>query len=114
RRRRPINAAGGPQRVLGGGSRGLTAQRDNRGLPEVEASLFSLGKPSATHVNSGTISVTSVPAGGDFFITQTGTNPSFTNTGTISIGSGATFEIRGGAFNQNTGTISGAGTFSLT
>src|SRR5262249_7671817 len=46
-------------------------------------------------------------------VNQSGASASFTNAGTVTLGSGITFLINGGTYNQTTGTVSGAGTFSL-
>src|SRR5207302_2245625 len=46
-------------------------------------------------------------------VSQSGTAPLFTTTGTLSVGSGRTFMISGGTFNYNSGSIAGTGTLSL-
>ena len=49
----------------------------------------------------------------DLTLTQSGTTPSFANTGTVTIATGRTWTVSNGALNQNAGTIGGAGTLSL-
>ncbi|HEY1378789.1 MAG TPA: RHS repeat-associated core domain-containing protein [Gemmataceae bacterium] len=106
-----LNAAGGMIRTVttSGVLHIVEASLDNRGALQVQSRL-TLNKPSAVYANSGTISVT----GGDVFILQSGTGPSFTNTGTVTIGGGRTVSISNSPFHHNAGTISGAGTLSLT
>jgi RHS repeat-associated protein len=108
------NTAGGTVRVSASGpgpigSRTLAAQLDNQGTLQTQVPL-SLTKPSAAHNNSGTIQVT----GGNLTLPQTGTTPSFTNTGTIDVGGEQTFSISGGTLNSNGGALTGAGTLPLT
>jgi RHS repeat-associated protein len=86
----------------------LAAQVDNQGTLQLQTHL-TLSKPSAAHLSSGTIQVT----GGNLTLAQTGTAPSFTNTGTIDIGSGRTFTINGGALNYNGGALTGLGALPL-
>src|SRR5262249_10438544 len=96
--------------VVGGGGRTLAAQLDNRGTLTV-AQALTLDQPGAAHSNSGTITL----SGGDLTVRQSGTNPSFTNTGTISIGTGRTCTVSGGSLTQSSpGTVTGAGTLALT
>ena len=109
------NAAGGQIRALAGvgtANRTLGAELNNLGTLEVAlgaGSTFSLSKSSADHLNSGTIGVTA----GSFAITQSGTTPTFSNSGTLSVGTGVTFTISGGAFtNFSSGTLTG-GTYDL-
>jgi YD repeat-containing protein len=68
------------------------------------ARLNSTGASS----NEGTITVNA-----GLTLSQTGTGPSFTNTGGITVASGQTVTISGGTFNQNAGSISGAGTLAV-
>lgn len=91
-----------------GGGRTLTADLDNQGLLTVDAPL-TMDAGSADHSNSGTINV----SGADLAIAQSGTTPSFTNTGTITVGAARTWTVTGGALDQNAGTVGGPGTFSL-
>jgi hypothetical protein len=84
----------------------LEAQLDNRGSFTVAAPT-DLGTASASHLNSGTISINAF----DLTVNQSGTNPSFTNTGTISIASDSSLTNRGGTFNHNGGNLNGPGTF---
>ncbi|HEX9692439.1 MAG TPA: Ig-like domain-containing protein, partial [Gemmatimonadales bacterium] len=71
---------------------------------------LTLGKASADHLNSGTLELTS----GNFTLTQSGTTPTFTTTGTITIGTGRTFTVSGGTFtNDGAGVLQGAGTLNV-
>src|SRR5205823_4898816 len=100
------NAAGATIRVSvsgGIGPRTLAAQLDNHGTLQVQTAALTLNKPSAAHSNSGTITLT----GSNLTLPQTGTAPSFTNTGTIDIGSGRTFSISGGTLNYDGGALTG-------
>src|SRR5437016_8933524 len=104
------NAAGATITSLPGanGSRFLNAQLDNQGTVTVSQPL-TLNGTSLHHTNSGTLDV----SGADLTLNQGGTTPSFTNTGTVTIGSGRTWGINNGTLNQNAGTLGGAGTLSL-
>jgi hypothetical protein len=104
------NAAGGTITSLvgTGGSRTLGVQLDNQGLVTINQPL-TLSRASAAHTNSGTIDGTA----GDFTVTQSGTTPSFTNTGTLTVGAGRTATITNGAFTQG-GVVNGGGTLTLT
>ena len=98
-----VNAAGGIIRsVPGFGGKTLSAQLDNQGTVEVNEAL-TLARASAQHVNSGTI-VTS--GAGSLSINQSGTTPSFTNVGTITLGPGGLF-VTGGAMTLTGGTLTG-------
>ena len=97
-----INAAVGTA-----GPRTLGAQLDNQGTLTMSR-LLTLSHASAAHVNSGVIDL----AGGNLAINQSGTLPSFTNTGSITMAGGDSVKISSGAFNHNGGSISG-GTLSL-
>lgn len=96
-----INAAGGT-----GGARTITAALVNQGIVNVNAQL-SLSKVGTTHTNSGTINVTA----NDLIITQGGTSPSFTNTGTIAIDPAHSVSVNGGTFTHSGGAINGGGVF---
>src|SRR5207253_6162918 len=58
--------------------------------------------------NSGTIDV----SGGNLTLTQSGTTPSFTNTGAVTIASGRNFSVSSGRFYQVGASVRG-GTLSL-
>jgi hypothetical protein len=90
------------------GGQFILAELDNQGIFDIQYPL-TLNSASANHTNSGTINVT----GGNFVITQSGTNPSFTNTGTMVIDNGFILDINGGAFNYPSGGISGMGTLDF-
>jgi hypothetical protein len=95
-----------------GGARTLGAALDNQGLLSVALGpnrLFTITKSGAAHQNSGTIDI----AGGDLTINQSGTSPSFTNTGAVNIGTGDTLTVTSGTLNHNGGTLGGAGTLAL-
>jgi hypothetical protein len=71
---------------------------------------MALASPSAQHVNDGTVLV----SGGDLTITQSGTSPSFTSSGTITVPTGRTLTVAGGTFTHATsGLLEGAGTISV-
>jgi len=103
------NAAGGTIDAAVGalGQRTLALALDNQGTVTLNRPL-TINRAGAAHANSGTIDV----SGGDLTLTQSGIGPSFTTAGTITIGSGRTFAVSGGAFNYTSGTISG-GTLSV-
>jgi hypothetical protein len=91
-----------------GGSRTLTARLINAGTLTVNAPL-TINKPSAAHQNTGTIAV----LGGNLTVTQSGTTPSFTNNGTITVLSGQTLSIAGSALtNGAAGVLKGSGTIA--
>jgi fibronectin-binding autotransporter adhesin len=107
-----VNAVGGEIRIsIGtGGARTLTAQLDNQGVINMNHTC-TVNRASSDHTNSGTINVT----GGNWTLSQTGTSPSFTNTGVIAIAAGRAMNATGGTFNQNAGTLGGTGsTISFT
>jgi cytochrome c biogenesis protein ResB len=91
-----------------GGSRTINAVLDNQGTITFNQPL-ALNKASAAHSNSGTITL----AGADWTLNQSGTGASFTNTGTVAIGTGRTWTVNGGTLNLTSGTVSGAGTLAL-
>ena len=92
----------------GSGTHVITALLNNQGTMSLGQGLV-LDRPSAAHVNSGTMTL----SGGDVTLSQTGTTPSFTNTGTISIGIGRTWNVNGGTLTQ-AGSLGGTGTLALT
>ena len=94
---------------IGGGPRTLAAALDNRGLVDVQTPL-TVNQASAAHVNSGTVAVT----GGNLTVTQTGTAPSLTSTGTITVSAGRTLTITGGAWATGGSVLNGAGAVALT
>jgi hypothetical protein len=98
-----VNTASGVIRTPAGtGTRVLNAQLDNQGLVDVPYN-FSLSRASATHVNSGSITLTT----GDMTVAQSGTTPSFTNTGTITAASGRSFTVSGGTLDMTSGLFDG-------
>ncbi len=105
-----INETGATIRVLpgSGGTRQLNAQLDNRGTLEILTNL-TINRGGAKHTNSGTINL----AGGNLTLTQSGTAPSFTTTGSINIPTGRTNVVSNGTFNYASGTIGGGGTWEL-
>jgi fibronectin-binding autotransporter adhesin len=105
------NAVGGTIAALpgAGGLRQLNAQLDNQGTLTVSASQgMSINRNSSAHTNSGSISL----AGGNLTVNQGGTTPSITTTGAITLASGRTLTVSGGAINLNAGAIVG-GTLAL-
>jgi hypothetical protein len=71
---------------------------------------LNITKASADHVNSGTVSV----SGNNLSITQSGTTPSFTNCGTITVASSRTLTSTTGSFiNGAGGTLTGVGTYNF-
>ena len=103
------NAAGGTilSDVGAGGTRSLNAALNNQGTLTINHAL-TLNKASAAHTNAGTIGV-----GAKFTILQTGTSPTFTQTGAINIGSGDTVAVSGGGFAYAGGTIAGPGAITF-
>ena len=98
-----------------GGTRTLNAQFDNQGTITV-AQALTTNKASVAHTNSGTINLTT----GDWTIVISGTTPSFTTSGTVSVGAGRLLTLQGGVvggagqnFNYNGGSFGGAGTIAL-
>ena len=89
----------------------LTGVLNNQGAVQVDGPL-TLNAASADHVNSGTITL----GLGNLTISQSGTTPSFTTTGSVIVGSGRTFQVSGGAFNYSNaspGGLAGLGTINL-
>jgi len=105
-----VNAAGAGILSLRGthsqGTRTLDLELNNRGTVDIQHPLV-LGRPDARHRSSGLIELSSI---GTFYLAQSGSEPSFSNTGSIEIGAGRTFTIAGGSFNHDPGTTSGDGT----
>lgn len=105
------NASTGVLRSLvgTGGIRSIAAQLDNQGLVTVQQPL-SLNRASAAHVNSGTIDLASA----NLTVTQTGTNPSFTNLNSIQVASGRTLTFAGGLVDLDAGLVDGRDGFFVT
>ncbi|MGH7612728.1 MAG: beta strand repeat-containing protein, partial [Gemmatimonadales bacterium] len=96
--------------LAGGGARTLAAQLDNQASGTLTLSqALTLSRLDATHTNSGMINVT----GADWTLSQSGLTPSFTNTGTITIGATRTWSITNGTVHFSAGTVGGAGTLVL-
>ncbi len=91
-----------------GGLRTLAAQLNNQGALAL-AQPLTLTRASAAHTNSGTIDASTV----NFTLTQSGTAPSFANTGTITVGAGRVWTVTGGTLDLSAGTVSGAGLLSV-
>ncbi len=91
----------------GGGARTLGLTLDNQGTLDIGVAT-TLAKPSAVHTSSGSINLT----GGDLAITQSGTTPSFTTTGSITVPASRTLTVTNGTFNLNAGTITGGGAWT--
>lgn len=97
-----------------GGARTLAAALDNQGLITIERATTS-NKASVSHLNSGTINLTT----GNYTVVIS-TARSFTTTGTINVQTGRTLTLQGlnaGAanknYNLNGGSMGGAGTVSV-
>ena len=104
-----VNASDGTIRsaVGTGGGRTLNAQLDNQGTLSVLHPL-TVNRVGAAHLNSGTMSIT----GGDLTLTQSGTTPSFTNSGTIDVATARALRIGTGAITNAAGAfIQGLGIF---
>jgi hypothetical protein len=92
-----------------GSPRTLAAELDNQGTVTVSAELI-LAKDSATHSNSGVIYCLNR----DLTVVQTGSDPSFSNSGTVRIGEGHAVSVSGGVFeNASAGKIFGEGTLDV-
>jgi hypothetical protein len=99
-----VNAPGASIRALpgAGGSRGLFAELDNQGTLLVNSTL-ALNRAGSVHVNSGLIELDAA----NLTVTQSGTSPSFTNLGNITMAPGRTLTVTGGALTLDGGTIDG-------
>ena len=106
-----INSPAGTIHTTLGGtySNYILAQLDNQGSITVDKALI-IDKASATHVNSGTI----VLGDGDLTLTQSGTNPSFMNTGIFSVDSARTLTVTNGTFNYTSGSFNLNGSLTAT
>jgi hypothetical protein len=106
------NGAAGTINATNAGAKTLAAQLDNQGMIAGNVPL-TLDKASAQHLNSGVINLTV----GTMTVTQSGTTPTFTNSGTIQLATGKTFTVSGGEFTNAgggpTGTIQGPGTVNV-
>ncbi|MEO7082722.1 MAG: hypothetical protein ABI442_17825 [Gemmatimonadaceae bacterium] len=92
-----------------GGPRTIGAQLDNQGNVAI-ARTTTLAKAGAAHTNSGTVSVTA----GTFVVTQTGTTPTFANTGTMALNTSTGLQVTGGTFtNAAAGLVQGPGTLDI-
>ena len=109
-----VNAIGATIELQSGaaGERRLTAELNNQGTLTVAATMGRIERPSADHVNSGTIAVT-----GNLTVVPNGGGSSFTNTGAITVASARTLtfdsQYTGGTLSHNAGSISGSGTLLL-
>jgi YVTN family beta-propeller protein len=90
------------------GPRTLNLELNNQGTLTVNRPL-TISRAGAQHVNGGTIDV----SGGDLTLSQSGTTPSFTTSGTITIGAGRLFTVTSGTLNYNAGSIGGSGTLVI-
>jgi hypothetical protein len=100
------NASDGVINVLtgSGGGRYWNADLTNQGTVTVSQTL-TMGKASAVLANSGSIQVNE---------NVTVTSPSFTNSGTISVAGGKTFQVNNGGLTHSSGGMwSGAGSVAL-
>jgi len=131
-----VNAEGNSIDALigaGGGARYLYAELDNQtGATVTVAEALTIDQDNATHTNAGdivlnaanlTLTLTSATfensglldaTNGSVAINQSGTSPSFTNSGTLTIGTGQTAAFSNGAFAYPaSGAIGGTGALSL-
>ena len=105
-----VNASGGTIVALPGtqtsSARTLTTtELDNQGTVTIgNAAGATLGRAGAQHLNSGTITLT-----GPLTLTQSGTSPTFTNSGTVSVASGQAWTVNGGLLDVSNGTVNGPG-----
>ena len=92
------------------GNRFLRASLTNQGMVTVDQTL-TMDQASAVHTNTGSITLTT----GDLTLNQSGTTPSFTNSGSGSlvIPSGDTVAVFGGAFTYAGGSIGGRGALTF-
>ncbi len=99
-----VNAGSGTIRtsVGAGGSRVLAAQLDNSGTLDLLHPL-EIARGSSQHVHRSSLTLNAA----NLTVTQTGTTPSFTNLGSIQLGSGRTFSISGGSLDLSGGTLIG-------
>jgi hypothetical protein len=104
-----VNSATGT--ILSTGTMGtayIGAELDNHGTINLEHYL-NLNFASAQHTNSGMINIT----GGNLVLSQSGSNPSFTNTSAIAIDSGYVIDVNNGSFNFPSGSIINEGTIDF-
>lgn len=125
-----VNAVGASITTLvgpiGGGAQ-VTGTLDNRGSVSVAIQLF-LTTAGASHVNTGTIAISSGAfglitngadafdnrgtidaSGGGMTLTLSGTGAGFTNSGSVTVGSGYGVQVTNGPFVSSSGSISGQG-----
>jgi hypothetical protein len=92
-----------------GGPRTLGLELDNRGTLQIGRNT-SLNKAGAQHRNSGLIEVQA----GELTLQQSGTTPTFSNSGELRVQTGAVLRPTTGNWtNAVNGVLSGAGTFNL-
>jgi len=106
-----VNAPGGTIHApsTGSGINNLNAPLDNQGTIILDRSI-TINKASAVHTNSGTISINN----GTLRLTQSGTSPSFTNTGILTVDSTTALTIDGGSFDYSSGTFTQNGSLTAT
>jgi hypothetical protein len=91
------------------GTRTIGAELLNQGAVQINIPT-TLARADAAHVNAAGANI--AVFGGNLTVTQTGTAPTFTNNGTITVAATRSFIGNGGAFNLETGTMLGStGTF---
>ncbi len=86
----------------------IFAPLDNQGELIISQGFY-IDKEDAAHTNSGTIHV---QEGGTLYLTQTGSDPSFTSSGSLAVDTLAALSVTGGDFSHTPGTFSLVGTFS--
>ena len=83
---------------------------DNYGTVTVNGvQPLTMNRGNAAHVNRAS----GVMDGGDVALTQSGTPASFSNSGTLTVGTGKTWTVSGGTFDQGAGSLGGGGKLVL-
>jgi fibronectin-binding autotransporter adhesin len=106
-----VNPAAGQIQPLQGanGSRLLGAELNNAGTIVISGTQgMTLNKAAAAHANAGAINLTT----GNLTVTQSA-GGSFTNTGTMSVSTGRTLTVTGGAAVLGDNLVTGAGSVDL-
>jgi hypothetical protein len=91
-----------------GGARTITAPLNNQGIVNL-TQVLTLNRADADHVNGGSINISTA----NLTVTQSGTTPSFTNTGTVALSANRTWTTTGGTLDLSAGTVSGDASTNL-
>src|SRR5690606_3961953 len=99
-----VNAPDGVIRTITGssGSRVLAAELDNDGTLDIQYPL-PISRVGAAHVHRSSLALTAA----NLTVTQSGTTPSFTNLGAITLAAGRTMTVTGGTLDLAGGTLVG-------